>query len=139
MRMPRKSPWFILAVATVMFALLVASAEARPQKKKPAERISGPPSLSLTSDVTTIRACEDARVRLVATARSVDGGTLRYRWTTNGGRLTGEGTDTTWDLAGTQAGIYQAVVEVGDERYPDCVAFSSISVMVTDCPPPPPP
>ena len=136
--MTRKSFWFGLALATVAAALFVASVDARPKKKKQAERISGPPSLSLTADVTTIRACEDARVRLVATARSVDGGKLRYRWTTNSGKLVGDAAEVAWDLAGAQAGIYQALVEVGDERYPDCVAFSSISVVVTDCPPPRP-
>ena len=88
-----------------------------------------------------IRACDAAatRVQLVATARSSEGGTLRYKWSASGGKLVGEGPNTTWDLAGAQAGVYQAIVEVGDEHYLDCVAFSSVSVVVRDCPPPPPP
>jgi len=139
--MPRKSLWFGLALATVIAVLVFASADARAQKKKRTDRISGPPSLSLVADNTMIRACNDAaaRVQLVATARSSEGGALRYKWSANGGKLVGEGPNTTWDLAGAQAGVYQAIVEVGDERYLDCVAFSSVSVMVTDCPPPPPP
>lgn len=137
-RMTRKSFWFVFALAIATAATLVASADARPKKKKQAERISGPPTLSLTSDVTTIRACEDARVRLVATARSVDGGRIRYRWTTSAGRLTGDAAEVTWDLAGAAAGVYQAMVEVSDERYLDCAAFSSTSIVVAECPPPRP-
>jgi len=135
--MTRKSSWIGLALAAVA-AILVVSADARSQKNKQAERASGPPSLSLTADAMTIRACEDARVRLVATARSVGGGNLHYRWTSTGGKLVGDAAEIAWDFAGAPAGTYQALVEVGDERYPDCVAFSSISIVVTDCPPPRP-
>ena len=139
--MPRKSLWFGLAVAAVIAVLVFASGDALGQKKKRTDRISGSPSLSLAADNTMIRACDNAaaRVQLVATARTSENGTLRYKWSANGGKLVGEGPNPTWDLAGAQAGVYQAIVEVGDERYLDCVAFSSVSVIVTDCPPPPPP
>ena len=75
---------------------------------------------------------------LTATARSADGTPLRYKWTTNGGKLRGEGANPSWDLAGVQPGVYQAVVEVDDGRDLNCVSFSSISIVVTECPPPPP-
>jgi hypothetical protein len=136
--MTRKSFWFIIVLATVTAAILAASADARPKKKKQADRVSGPPTLSLTSDVSSIRACEDARVRLVANARSAEGGRIRYRWTTSAGRLIGDAAEVSWDLAGAAAGVYQAMVEVSDERYPDCAAFSSTSIVVTECPPPRP-
>lgn len=139
--MPRKNLWFGLALATVVAMSVLVSADAKPQKQKQPARPSGPPSLSLAADSTVIKGCNDesARVRLVATARSVDGAPLRYRWTTNGGKLRGEGANTSWDLAGVQPGVYQAFVEVDDGRDLNCVAFSSISIVVTDCPPPPPP
>lgn len=138
--MPRKSLWFGLALATVVAMSVLVSADAKPQKQKQPARASGPPSLALAAESTVIKGCNDesARVRLVATASSVDGTPLRYRWTTNGGKLRGEGANTSWDLAGVQPGIYQAFVEVDDGRDLNCVAFSSVSIVVTDCPPPPP-
>lgn len=137
--MPRKSLWFGLALATVVVMSVLVSADAKPQKQKQPARASGPPSLSLAADSAVIKGCNDesARVRLVATARSVVGAPLRYRWTTNGGKLRGEGANTSWDLAGVQPGVYQAFVEV-DDGDPNCVAFSSVSIVVTPCPPPPP-
>jgi hypothetical protein len=139
--MPQKSLWSGLALATVVATLVLAPADAKPRKQKQADRSSGPPSLSLAADSTVIKACNDesARVRLVATARSVNGAPLRYRWTTNGGRLRGDGASTSWDLAGARPGVYQAFVEVDDGRDLNCVAFSSVAIVVTDCPPPPPP
>jgi len=139
--MSRKSLWFGLALAMAVAMLVFTSANAKPKKKKHIDRVSGAPSLSLAADTSMIKACNDelARVRLVATARSVDGAPLRYKWTTSGGRLRGEGANTTWDLAGATAGVYQAFVEVDDGRDLNCVAFSSVAIVVTNCPPPPPP
>ena len=141
MMMSRKSLWFGLAFAMVGAMLVFASTSVNAQKQKQSERASGPPSLSLAADSAMIKACNDesARVRLVATASSADSAALRYKWTTSGGRLRGEGANTTWDLAGVRPGVYQAFVEVDDGRDLNCVAFSSISINVTDCPPPPPP
>jgi hypothetical protein len=140
MMMPRKSLWFGLALATVVAILVFASVDAKPKKKQQPDRRTGPPSLSLAADPSMIKACNDesARVRLVATARSSDGASLRYKWTTNGGRLRGDGANTSWDLAGVRPGVYEAFVEVDDGRDLNCVAFSSISVIVTECPAPPP-
>src|SRR5260221_10114658 len=139
MMMSRKSWLFGLALAVAMAVLVCASAEAKPKKKRNVERASGPPRLSLAAEPTRVRACDDARVQLMARASSPEGRPLRYKWTTNGGRLSGQGGSTTWDLSGAQPGIYQAVVEVDDGHYLDCVAFSSASIVVADCPPPPPP
>jgi len=138
MMMTRRSFLFGLALAVVMAVLVLASAEAKPKKRKHVERVSGPPALTLAAEPTTIRACDDARVQLMARASSPEGRPLRYKWTTNGGRLSGQGAGAIWDLSGAQPGVYQAVVEVDDGRYLDCVAFSSASVVVADCPPPPP-
>ena len=134
----RKSLWVGLAVAISGCALLLAPAAARAQKRSN-NRASAPPTLSLSADQTSLRACEgDApRVNLVANASSTSGLPLRYKWTVNEGRITGTGANTTWDLAGAQPGVYYAVVEV-DDGDPNCVAFSSVAVMLTACPPPPP-
>jgi hypothetical protein len=139
MMMSRKSFWFGLAFAMVVGMLVFASADAKPKKKKNIDRSSGPPSLSLTAEPASIKACNDesARVRLVATARSSSSAPLRYKWNTKGGRLRGEGPNPTWDLAGAAPGVYQAWVEVDDGLDRNCVAFSSVSIVVTECPPPP--
>lgn len=138
--MVRKSLWFIL-ISAITFTLAFASVSAKPKKKRRPERTSSPPTLSLMADPTVVKSCGDeaSRIRLTATARAADGSPLRYRWTTNGGRLRGEGANPTWDLSGVQPGAYQAVVEVDNGHELDCVAFSSVSIVVTDCPPPPTP
>ena len=133
--MSRKSLWLGLIMAAMVASLLSFHADAKPKKKK-YETPSGPPTLSLAAEPMVIKACEDSRVQLAATARASDGAKLRYRWTVNGGRLRGDGPSPNWDLAGTQPGVYQAVVEVDDGRDLGCVAFSSISVVVLECPPP---
>ena len=136
--MSRKNLWFGVVVAMLGAALLSFTADAKPKKRKYIVP-SGPPSLSLVAEPTVMKACEDGRVQLTATARSSDGARLRYRWTVNGGRLRGDGPNPYWDLSGAAPGSYQAVVEVDDGRDLNCVAFSSVSVVVLDCPPPPPP
>src|SRR5713101_7986519 len=102
MMMPRKNIWFGFALAMVMACLVFVSADARPKKKKKQrEPVSGPPTLSLSANPTNVRNCPDesSRVQLVATASSPEGRPLRYKWTTNGGKLTGQGANTTWDFA----------------------------------------
>jgi len=122
-------------MAAMVASLLSFHVDAKPKKKKYETR-SGPPTLSLAAEPMVIKACEDSHVQLAATARASDGAKLHYRWTVNGGRLRGDGPSPNWDLAGTQPGVYQAVVEVDDGRDLSCVAFSSISVVVLECPTP---
>jgi hypothetical protein len=98
----------------------------------------GPPSLALSIEPNVIKACEDPHAQLTANARSSDGSPLHYRWTVNGGKLKGEGANPNWDLTGLQPGVYKANVEVDDGRDLTCTAFSSTSIVVLDCPPPPP-
>jgi len=134
--MSRKSLWFGLVLAIIAAAVLSLPGGSSAQKQKYVS--SGPPSLSLAVEPTVIKACNDSHVQLNATARTNDNAQLRYRWTVNGGHLSGEGPNPSWDLSGAQPGAYQAVVEVDDGRDLNCVSFSSVSVIVVDCPPPPP-
>ena len=137
MKMSRKSLGFGLTLAAILAATTYFHLDVAAQKQKYVS--SGPPSLSLAAEPTVVKACPDeARVQLTANARSSDGAALRYRWSVNVGKLRGDGPSPNWDLAGTAPGVYQAVVEVDDGRDLTCVAFSSISVIVLDCPPPPP-
>ena len=134
--MSRKSLWLGLILAIFAAAMLTLPASAKPKKKK-IERRSGPPTISLMAEPAVIKACADeARVQLTTNGRS-ETGQLRYRWSVNGGRLRGDGPSPIWELGGAAPGVYQAIVDV-DDGDANCVAFSSISIVVLDCPPPPP-
>jgi hypothetical protein len=138
MQISRKGLSVSLTLAAVLAILMSFQTNAVAQKEKYVS--SGPPTLSLAAEPAVIKACPDLpRVQLNANARSSDGSPLRYKWTVNGGKLRGEGANPGWDLTGAAPGVYQAMVEVDDGRDLNCVAFSSISVVVLDCPPPPPP
>ena len=71
------------------------------------------------------------QVQLSANATDPDGDTLLYTYTVTGGRITGDGPNTTWDLSGVTPGTYTASVEVDDGC--GCVAFSSTTVTVGSC------
>jgi hypothetical protein len=79
-------------------------------------------------------------VALSATATDPDGDTLLYTWSTTGGRVTGDGPNSTLDLTGVAPGTYTVTVEVDDGC--GCVAFTSTTVTVNACgciqPTPPP-
>ena len=123
--------------AVFLIGLLAGASSAQPRMR---DRVGGAPTLSLTSDPAVIRNCEGdtTTVRLAARARSGSGNDLRYKWSANGGRISGNGADVVWNLAGAAPGVYQAVVDV-DEGDPNCAAFASVAVVVTECPPVPPP
>lgn len=127
-----------LVLALAVTALTVANAQA--QKRRPRSVSSGPPFLELSTSADRIRACAGdlATVQLNARATSQSGSPLRYKWATDGGRLTGDGANTSWDLSGLQPGVYRATLEVDSGSDETCAAFSSAAVVVTDCPPPPP-
>lgn len=128
----------LMVIGIALTGMIVGSTQSEAKKKKQkATHYSGPPSLSLAATPTMLRSCETTRVELVATARSADGSPLRYKWTTNAGHLSGQGANTTWDLSGARPGVYQAVVEVDNGRDLDCVAFSTATIVLADCPPPP--
>ena len=101
-----------------------------------------PPSLSLTPESTKVSLCpvgNGPKVRLTARVSSPDGYPIAYRWSTNNGRIIGDGPIVTWDLSGLSPGTYKAVVSIQTGADGNaCEAFSSTSVLVTACPPPQP-
>lgn len=74
---------------------------------------------------------ETQQVQLQVLASDKNGDTLRYSYSTTGGRVKGEGPNVTWDLAGVKPGTYTATVEVDDMC--GCVAFSSAMLTVASC------
>jgi hypothetical protein len=77
--------------------------------------------------------CVGDRVALRASASDPDGDTLLYSWQTSGGRIVGEGPNTTFDTAGLAPGEYTIQVQVDDGC--GCVAFDSKIIRVEQCPP----
>jgi hypothetical protein len=133
----RNNLWRLLILTAVVVMVATSSTQAQRRRRT---TVSGPPSLALTAEPNVVRACEGqpATVQLLAHATSASGNAIRYRWTVDGGTLTGRGATTTWDLTGARAGTYHAVADV-DEGDDDCAAFASVGVIVLDCPPPLPP
>ena len=131
------SSWRILLLTAVVLLVAVGSTQAQTSSRT---AVSGPPTLALTAEPNVVRACagQPATVQLLAHATSASGNAISYRWTVDGGTLTGKGATTTWDLTGASPGTYHAVADV-DEGDADCAAFASVGVIVLDCPPPPPP
>lgn len=113
-------------------------------KREPAVLPNQPPTVALeVGAVTAVAAnvrresantvCVGDTVALTARASDPDGDTLLYRWTTTGGRITGDGANVTFDSAGLAPGDYTVTVEVDDGC--GCVAFDSKTVRVANCPP----
>jgi hypothetical protein len=73
----------------------------------------------------------DTGVRLSAQATDPDGDTLLYTWSTNGGRVVGDGPNATLDMSGAAPGTYTVTVEVDDGC--GCVAFTETTVTVERC------
>lgn len=118
------------------------STEASPERRYASAGLGQAPSVVLDASSTTVSVCPrdasraEARVQLVARATDPTGASLNYKWIPTGGRIDGEGPNTTWDLTGVEPGVYTAQVEVSRGRERDCMAFTSTTIRVTECPPP---
>ncbi len=82
---------------------------------------------------STNTVCAGDQVALRAVASDPDGDTLLYGWSTTGGRITGEGVNTSFDTTGLAPGDYTITVQVDDGC--GCVAFDSKTIRVVSCPP----
>ncbi len=85
----------------------------------------------LRESATTI--CTGDSVALSTSASDPDGDTLLYSWSTTGGKIRGEGANTSFDTTGLAPGEYTITVQVDDGC--GCVAFDSKTIRVTSCPP----
>ncbi len=124
---------YSLVIALALLGFISITTQA--QKRRPRTVTTTPPFLELSATPGTLRVCagEPATVQLNARATSQNGNSLRYRWSTEGGRLDGDGANPTWDLSGMQPGTYRATVEVDSGTDNSCAAFSSAAVVVSDC------
>jgi len=138
LRHDRRLIGLFLPIALVGFFAFATAASA--QKVRRDTTALTPPNLSLTAEPRVITVCEGAGPAIVhLNARVTSNNPIRYRWTSNAGRIVGDGATVTWDLSGLQPGYYWSYVDIdtgsGDEA---CQAFSSTAVLVNRCPPPPP-
>lgn len=90
-----------------------------------------PGRTDVVRDATTV--CVGDKVDLRATATDPDGDALVYSWTSTGGRVVGEGQNTSFDTTGLAPGDYTVTVQVDDGC--GCVAFDTKTITVRDCPP----
>lgn len=82
---------------------------------------------------STATVCAGDKVALNASASDPDGDTLLYSWNASGGRIVGDGANTSFDTTGLAPGEYTITVQVDDGC--GCVAYDSKTIRVTNCPP----
>ena len=135
-------PRIIRFMAPIALVTMVLSQQALAQKATVVSSVNPPLTLSLSSSPTTVSACTEAggpKVQLVAKAVSPGGNPIKYRWTTSGGAITGDGPTVTWDLTGLKPGYHKASLDIQTNGADgECHAFSSVSVLVNPCPVIPP-
>lgn len=138
----RKQPFIALILLLALAGIMNAQTQTPQKNKKEKEILSTAPKpvIQLSDHPLTLTSCADStdtQIPLTATVSNFSTTELRYTWRVSGGRLTGEGPNATWDLAGVAPGTYTARVEVDNNREDGCVAFTSTKVVVRECPPPP--
>ena len=119
------------ALAVVLFALASAGAATRQAPAARNDQRNRPPTVKLTPASWSLmlagecsegeRAIPMCRatsptIRLTAEASDPDGDRLLFTYLTTGGKLSGDGPNTTLDLKGVAPGTYTVTVEVNDGR-----------------------
>src|SRR5687767_2273775 len=135
-------PRMIRFMAPIVLVTMLLSQQALAQKPTVVSSVNPPLTLSLSPSSTTVSACAEAggpTVQLTAKAASPGGNPIKYRWTTSGGTVTGEGPNVTWNLTGLKPGYHKASLDIQTNGIDgECHAFSSVSVLVSPCPVIPP-
>ena len=125
--------------APIALAVLFGSMPADAQKPTAASVASAPLKINLTPSATSVSACTNAgepQVQLNANAVSPSGNPIKYKWSTSGGTITGEGPVVIWNLAGLKPGYHKASLDiVSTGRDGECQAFSSVTVLMNACAP----
>ena len=96
LRHDRRSIGLLLPIALVGLVTFASSAFAQKTRKETVAFT--PPNLSLSAEPRVITVCEGAGPALVQlNARATSNYPIRYRWSTSGGRINGDGAAVTWD------------------------------------------
>lgn len=135
-------PQMLLFMAPIALAAMLVTPQTFAQKPTVVSSVNPPLTLKLSSSAPAVSACMEAggpKVTLNANAVSPGGNPIKYRWSTEGGTITGDGPSVTWDLSGLKPGYHKASLDIltnGNEG--ECHAFASVSVLVNPCPVIPP-
>lgn len=135
-------PRMLLFMAPIALAAMLVAQPTFAQKPTVVSSVNPPLTLKLSSSTPAVSACMEAggpKVTLNANAVSPGGNPIKYRWTTSGGAITGDGPTVTWNLTGLKPGYHKASIDIltsGNEG--ECHAFASVSVLVNPCPVIPP-
>ena len=127
-------PPLAIAICGILLGTIAVTAQ-----KPTAAVASAPLKINLTTNATVVSACANSgepQVQLNANAVSPSGNPIKYKWTTTGGTISGEGPVVTWNLAGLKPGYHKAhldIVSTGSDG--ECSAFSSATVLVNACAP----
>lgn len=125
-----------LALPLALLALVIfapASAAKKPKKKKVVETdtyVYRAPTVQVNASPSVVTACagEPAQIRL--NARTTNLSNAKYRWSSNAGRIDGDGATPNWDLSGAKPGVYKASVEAYNGVTEECLTFASTAVVV---------
>jgi hypothetical protein len=127
-----------LANAALLILLLMPAMSVIAQQSRIEQTNYLPPVVTISPDTTVIRNCEPGAQPVVRlTARTQGKNPVRYVWTTEAGRIEGDGPSATWTLDGVAPGFYHASLEaVSGIPNESCQVFASTLVRV-ECPPVP--
>jgi hypothetical protein len=89
---------------------------------------NAPPKVGLSSSTSHISPGGPAEVQMEAIACDLEGDTLLYTYTVTAGRLSGDGANAVWSLAGVAPGTYSVTVEVDDGC--GCISYKTASITV---------
>jgi hypothetical protein len=127
-----------LANAALLILLLMPAMSVIAQQTTIEQTNYVPPAVTISPDTTVIRNCGPGAQPIVRlNARTQGKNPVRYVWTTEAGRIEGDGPSATWTLDGVAPGFYRASLEaVSGIANENCQVFASTLVTV-ECPPAP--
>jgi predicted secreted protein len=136
LNMTQTHPSLKLAISLIIIVLLLGSActlLSPPPEPPPPEPENQPPVIHSITAEREVAASTECQISCEAT--DVDGATLNYWWSANGGMIEGEGNSVTW-IAPDIAGDYTVKLLVTDGNGGE--AIDSVTITVTSKPNQPP-
>ena len=123
-----------------LFLTLVAVGSANAQQAPAQIAVYTPPVITISGDAAVIRNCGPTagKSEVHLTAQTSRGTTpTRYVWTTEAGRIEGNGATAIWTLDGVAPGYYRASLQAyGGTTNDECQVFAS-TLLTVECPPVP--
>ncbi len=137
----RQRQYLVVFLLLIPMGIIISASDTLAQRARTETVVYAPPTVTLTADHAVINACQGENlaaslVHLKAKASSPGGNAIRYKWTSSGGRIDGDGPAVTWNLSGVSPGYYKASLEINTGSNDEaCEAFASTTVLIV-CPAP---